>query len=298
MKLPVIKIISGGQTGADRAGLDWAIRSDLEHGGWCPKGRVAEDGPIPDRYRLQETPDADYLQRTEWNVRDSDGTVIFSVARQLFGGSLTTREFAASHQKPCLHLSAGSANDAAAALLKWLRQNQIRALNIAGPRASEEPGVAEFVTATLDAALTPVLVYVVDHPEVLATYEMVFKHHADHLPICRIKTFADPDDALRHFTVANPRPFLLITSYLLQSASGLSMNGIELLQKCREIKPTLKVLLTSAITTGEIVAALEKAAVRPDAWIKKPFAVEEFAKLLEDLLRSARPHPPLKPSNN
>lgn len=81
------KIVSGGQTGVDRAGLDFAIALGIPHGGWCPKGRKAEDGPIDNRYQLQETPRADYLQRTEWNVRDNDGTVIFTVNATLSGGS-------------------------------------------------------------------------------------------------------------------------------------------------------------------------------------------------------------------
>ena len=75
----VEKIVSGGQTGADRAGLDFAIAHGIPHGGWCPKGRKAEDGTIPERYGLSETSRADYLQRTEANVRESDGTVIFTV---------------------------------------------------------------------------------------------------------------------------------------------------------------------------------------------------------------------------
>ena len=74
------KIISGGQTGVDRAALDFAIEHDIPYGGWCPKGRKAEDGPIGSRYLLKETPTSTYPQRTEWNVRDSDGTVIFSLA--------------------------------------------------------------------------------------------------------------------------------------------------------------------------------------------------------------------------
>lgn len=75
-------------------------------GGWCPKGRKAEDGVIDSRYQLRETPSADYLQRTEWNVRDSDGTVIFTVTDKLTGGSRRTADFAAKHHKPCLHLAA------------------------------------------------------------------------------------------------------------------------------------------------------------------------------------------------
>jgi Circularly permutated YpsA SLOG family len=90
MNLQSLKIVSGGQTGADRAGLDWAIKNGIQHGGWCPKGRRAEDGPIDAKYQLQETPSSNYPQRTEWNVRDSDGTMIFSIGEYLTGGSLKT----------------------------------------------------------------------------------------------------------------------------------------------------------------------------------------------------------------
>jgi predicted Rossmann-fold nucleotide-binding protein len=81
------KIISGGQTGVDRAALDFAIERDIPHCGWCPKGRKAEDGSLEGRYLLTETPSSSYPQRTEWNVRDSDGSVIFSIAPTLTGGS-------------------------------------------------------------------------------------------------------------------------------------------------------------------------------------------------------------------
>ena len=79
------KIISGGQTGADRAALDWAIASGVPHGGWCPKGRKAEDGPIPSCYTLTESPSANYLQRTEWNARDADGTAVLFFLRKKRG---------------------------------------------------------------------------------------------------------------------------------------------------------------------------------------------------------------------
>ncbi len=75
-----VKIVSGGQTGADRAALDFAIDHGIPHGGWCPRGRKCEDGTIADCYKLNETPSAEYPQRTEWNVRDSDGTVVFSMS--------------------------------------------------------------------------------------------------------------------------------------------------------------------------------------------------------------------------
>ena len=150
-----IKIVSGGQTGADRAALDFAIKQGIPRGGWCPKGRKAEDGPIEAKYQLQETPSSNYLQRTEWNVRDSDGTVIFSVGKRLSGNSLETLDFAIKHRKPYLHLSAVFRDHAGSKLKKWMEENGIRVLNVAGPRASKEPKVAEFVIATLDAAFKP-----------------------------------------------------------------------------------------------------------------------------------------------
>ena len=121
------KIISGGQTGADRAALDWAIANGIEHGGWCPQGRLAEDGVITAQYDLRETPKADYLQRTEWNVRDSDATVIISIAPVLTGGSLATKDLATAHQKPCLHLSgAQSQLENTGNLRKFIREHNIR----------------------------------------------------------------------------------------------------------------------------------------------------------------------------
>ena len=154
-RLENIKIISGGQTGADRAALDFAIKNDIPHGGWCPKGRKAEAGPIDAQYQLQQTPGSNYLQRTEWNVRDSDGTVIFSMGKRLSGNSIETLDFAIKHRRPYLHLSAVFRDHAASKLKRWLQQNNIQVLNVAGPRASKEPAVAEFVIATLDAALKP-----------------------------------------------------------------------------------------------------------------------------------------------
>jgi hypothetical protein len=148
-----IKIISGGQTGADRAALDWALARNLSCGGWCPKGRKAEDGPIDAKYPLQETPSAAYLQRTEWNVRDSDATVLFSIDQKLTGGSKKTVEFAGMHNKPCLHLCAG--DEAAAEKLRaFVEEHGAKVLNVAGPRASKEPDVGEFVMSILDKAFT------------------------------------------------------------------------------------------------------------------------------------------------
>jgi hypothetical protein len=123
------KIVSGGQTGADRAALDFALEQGIPHCGWCPKGRLAEDGPIDARYQLTETSSKSYLQRTERNVRDSDGTVIF--AAKLTGGSKRTAELATKHHKPWIHLLAGS-DHAAEKLSAFIAEHQIGTLNVAG----------------------------------------------------------------------------------------------------------------------------------------------------------------------
>src|ERR1700751_481786 len=130
------KIVSGGQTGADRAALDWALAYNVPCGGWCPKGRKAEDGPIDPKYPLKETPSASYLQRTEWNVRDSDATVLFSIEPAVTGGSLKTVDFARKHNKPRLHLCAGD-NAAADKLKAFTEEHRVKILKVAGPRARE-----------------------------------------------------------------------------------------------------------------------------------------------------------------
>ncbi len=151
MRLPRLKIISGGQTGADRAALAWAIKTGIPHGGWCPKGRRAEDGRIPQRYRLEETLSSNYAERTDWNVRDSDGTVIVSLGTALRGGSEKTRQLALAHQKPCEHISKALHGDLARERLwNFITRERIRTLNVAGPRASEEPGVGAFVRWVLE----------------------------------------------------------------------------------------------------------------------------------------------------
>lgn len=146
------KIVSGGQTGADRSALDWAILRGVPHGGWCPQGRLAEDGAIHRIYRLNETPAAAYLQRTEWNVRDSDATVIFSVAKVLTGGSLATMEFARHQRRPHLHLHPPrSPEQMAARLVEFILHHRVKVLNVAGPAAKKEPDVAVLVRGALDA---------------------------------------------------------------------------------------------------------------------------------------------------
>lgn len=148
----VERIISGGQTGVDRAALDFAIKHGLPHGGWCPRGRWAEDGAIENHYELNETPDTSCAQRTEWNVRDSDGTVILTVTARLTGGSALTRKLALLYGKPCLHLARDRDGDSAPAKLReFVRSRHIKVLNVAGPRLSTEPAAGSFTTEVLEA---------------------------------------------------------------------------------------------------------------------------------------------------
>ncbi|MEQ1827700.1 MAG: putative molybdenum carrier protein, partial [Pirellula sp.] len=131
------KIVSGGQTGVDRAALDAAFSLGIEHGGWCPKGRMAEDGTIPLRYQLQELDSPQYSDRTKRNVLDSDGTLILHVSPPQ-GGTLLTLNFALQNSKPCLKVRLGRAVSTER-IIQWIDRNKIRVLNIAGPRASKEP---------------------------------------------------------------------------------------------------------------------------------------------------------------
>lgn len=145
-----IIIISGGQTGADRAALDFAIKHEIPHGGWCPNGRKALDGPLEEKYKLKETPSEEYLERTEWNVRDSDATVVFTLSDIPTGGSKKTINLAKKHKKPCLHLHRGvlAVPDK---LIAFLDKHQpVRRLNVAGSRESKEPGLYEWVTTVLE----------------------------------------------------------------------------------------------------------------------------------------------------
>lgn len=144
------RIISGGQSGADIAALDWAIASRVDHGGWCPKGRRSEDGPIAGQYMLSETPLAGYLQRTEWNVRDSDATVIFTLTDKLDGGSKRTTQFADKLHRPWLHFRPGVHPKF---LGQFLARHNVSTLNVAGKRESSAPGVYRFVFETLGRAL-------------------------------------------------------------------------------------------------------------------------------------------------
>lgn len=134
-----IEIWSGGQTGVDRGALDAAMDMDIPVSGWCPKGRLAEDGVIADRYPLIETGSSAYPVRTQKNVYDTDGTLILTYGRPTKGTKLTIT-IAAKAKKPVLQVDLiGSRQNGSMAIRRWVTENKIGLLNVAGPRASTEP---------------------------------------------------------------------------------------------------------------------------------------------------------------
>ena len=153
MKPP--KIISGGQTGVDRAALDVALRHGIECGGWCPAGRLDESGKIPNQYPVQELPTGDFTERTWRNVKDSDGTLVI-YSGQLRGGTEQTVRFCIELQRPhqLIEASKVSAQNAGDVVAGFVQNNDITVLNVAGPRQSEWPEGYDYAFRMLDAYLT------------------------------------------------------------------------------------------------------------------------------------------------
>lgn len=143
------KVVSGGQTGVDRAALDVAMTLGFRCGGWIPRGRRTEDGPLPQHYPLRETPSSAYEVRTRLNVRDSDGTLILTRGRPSGGTALAmARELA----RPTRVIDLDDPPDPGE-VRQWLIAHRIRVLNVAGPRRSSHPGIYEEASAFLFALL-------------------------------------------------------------------------------------------------------------------------------------------------
>ena len=147
------KIISGGQTGADIAGIDAAIDCNIPYCGWLPKGRKTENSPLHERYTgFQVMTRGGYPKRTEQNVIDSDGTVIFTYG-MLTTGSAMTQKFAKKHKRPCLHIDLDVVKDPAGAIKDWIEDWDIKILNVAGRSASKAPGIYDQVKDIINQIL-------------------------------------------------------------------------------------------------------------------------------------------------
>jgi hypothetical protein len=149
-----VKIISGGQTGVDRAALDVALKHGIDCGGWCPAGRLDEFGRIPDEYPLRELETGGFTERTLQNVKDSDGTVIIHPG-QLSDGTEHTVRFCVELQRPHQLIDASklSTEEASKLIADFVRTNRIDALNVAGPRQSEWAEGYDYAFRALDRFL-------------------------------------------------------------------------------------------------------------------------------------------------
>jgi hypothetical protein len=147
----LVRIVSGGQTGVDRAALEVALARGLDCGGWCPRGRRAEDGAIDARFPLRETPSPDYAERTEWNVRDSDATLVLTRGTPK-GGTALTVELARALARPHRVVDLAADPDASA-VRGWLAEHGVRVLNVAGPRESQQPGIGALARRFLEQVL-------------------------------------------------------------------------------------------------------------------------------------------------
>jgi hypothetical protein len=237
------KIVSGGQTGADRAALDVAIELGIPHGGWIPKGRKTEDGRLPDEYRLLETTSIDYSQRTELNVVDSDGTLIFSHG-SLTGGSALTQELARKHRQPCLHIDLDYVSNSKAAeiISSWLDAREIKTLNVAGPRLSRDPKIYEAAKEVLWTVIRRYLPQTVEEAVDSLISELPLK---DKAAVARME-----EDEL---AALNPT----IGAYI-RRRFGLWSGNQELLASCRTVSGNLHEDDASAVIIRELWKQLQE----------------------------------------
>ena len=237
------KIISGGQTGVDRAALDAAIKMGIPHGGWIPKGRQTEDGALPSEYEMFETDSSDYADRTARNVDEADATLIISRG-PLTGGSALTERLAKKSNRPWIHidLTQQAAFQAAVAIRKWVSENQIEILNVAGPRASKDPSIYAQTRKLLETVLYLELVHS-DPAQVGGQLETGPEHNKTRNPMPeRVDEAADrliADMALKdRVTLANMAevelPSLSVTlgKYILNHFE-LDGSNTQLLEACR-----------------------------------------------------------------
>jgi len=237
-------IISGGQTGADQAALDVAIRFGIPHGGWVAKGRKNENGRLPDKYQLKEMPAGSRASHAEQNLLDSDGTLIISHGK-LTGGSEFVRKMAMHHERPWLHidLSRMIAFKAARKLRLWIRSHKIEVLNIAGPRASKDPEIYRDTVEILETAFYIDFIDMNMPHQVSVPYKTRVAIKEDNLPrtVDQALTRLMSDLSLRDKTqMAKLKEEELVSLYFslgeyIRNTFGLWSGNRELMESCRTL---------------------------------------------------------------
>ena len=237
-------IISGGQTGADQAALDVAIKFGIPHGGWIAKGRKNENGRLPDKYQLKEMPAGSRASHAEQNLLDSDGTLIVSHGN-LTGGSELVRKLGMHHQRPWLHidLSRMIAFKAARKLRLWIRSHEIEVLNVAGPRASKDPGIYRDTVEILETAFYIDFINIQMPHQVSVPYKTRVAIRKVDLPrtVDQALTRLMSDLSLRDKTkIAKLKEEELVSLYFslgeyIRNAFGLWSGNRELMESCRTL---------------------------------------------------------------
>ncbi|MFC1839399.1 putative molybdenum carrier protein [Thermodesulfobacteriota bacterium] len=243
------KIISGGQTGADQAALDAAIEMGIPHGGWVPLGRMTEKGRLSPRYKMQEINAIDYDQRTELNIVDSDGTLLFGKGT-LKGGSALTKKLSKKHLKPCLHVDMEEVSPyrAVEIIKSWLDVRKIEVLNVAGPRESECPGIYDHVLDILKSVLYP-------PPEkIVVKYPQSTAEAVDRL--ISIMTMKEKVELSRMEETGLLYPSKKLVQYIYDKF-GLKNGNEALLQSCRVIMENIN------MTTEDVPSVIIR-----ELWLK------------------------------
>ncbi|MBF0302839.1 MAG: putative molybdenum carrier protein [Desulfamplus sp.] len=237
------KIISGGQTGADRAALDTAIKFNLSHGGWIPAGRKAEDGTVPEHYDLTAMESDSYPERTEKNVVESDGTLIVSHG-MLTGGSLLTKKIASKRSKPWYHIDLMEMDEfeGAVTLHEFVDENEIEILNVAGTRASQDPFIYRSVKSIIETFIYMELME--SSPEELRTDDIILLQRKSEF-FCStieaaVKFLADTMHLRTRSIIANSNDNQIGSLYFsladtIKVKLGLDEGNNELLESCRQV---------------------------------------------------------------
>ncbi len=234
------KIISGGQTGADRAALDIAIKFNINYGGWIPKGRKTENGTLPNKYHMDEMPTDSYSKRTEQNIIDSQGTIIISRGN-LNGGSLLTRELAFRLNKPCCYVDLSEIDEFDAAILinSFIIDYELEIINIAGPRESSDPFIYNAVKIVLETVIY--MMVLETEPDDLRFHDLILldrqtRQYAGTIPDA-VNFLAESMHLRTKSCIANSDPKNIASLYFamadyIKVKLGLDSGNADLLKSC------------------------------------------------------------------